>query len=76
MVTFFLTGRFKTVFHLDISGNWSFRILIVFWVAVAVRRTSFPSRLASSPVESSIAGRNAALQFLSRPQFTTIKVKL
>ena len=73
MVTFFLVGRFRTVFHFDTSGNWSCITLIVFRVAVAVISSSFPLKLLSSPVDKAIAGRKAFLSLVLRPQLTTME---
>ena len=76
MVTFFLAGGRRMSSHFEISGNWSVNTLIVFLVAVAVIRRSFPPRQLSSPVERAIAGLNARLDPFCRPQFTTAKVWL
>ena len=73
MVTFFLIGGFKTIDHLETSGNWSFRIRIVFLVAVAVIINILPLRLLSSPVDNDMAGRKADLEFVFSPQLTTEK---
>ena len=73
MVTLSLSGKLRSNFHFDTSGNSSVRILIVFRVAVAVIRTNFPSMPESSPVERAIAGRNALPDFAFRPQLTTGK---
>ena len=73
MVTLFLMGGFRIIVHLDISGSWSFRIRIVFFVAVAVIIKIFPFRLLSSPVDNAIAGRKADLDLesLLSPQLAT-----
>ena len=75
MVTFFLIGGFRIIVHLEISGSWSFRIRIVFFVAVAVIIKTFPFKLLSSPVDNAIAGRKADLDFESflSPQLATAK---
>ena len=73
IVTFCLKGKLNIIFHFDTSGNWSCSILKVFCVAVAVISTSLPPKVDSSPVERAIAGRNAALVSLSKPQFTTAR---
>ena len=71
IVTLFRNGRFNRSFQFFTSGNWSFNIRIVLLVAVAVISRSFPPMTESSPVESSIAGLNAAPLVPLRPQLAT-----
>ena len=73
MVTFCRLGGFNIVVHFETSGNWSFKILIVFLVAVAVIMRIFPPKLESSPLESAIAGRKACVVPFFSPQLTTVK---
>ena len=71
-----LSGLFRMFFHFFTSGNWSFNILIVFLVAVAVIISSLPPRPLNSPVDNAMEGRNAGAEPLERPQLTTERMWL
>ena len=72
-VTFLLTGKLRMSFHLETSGNWFCNTLMVFFVAVAVIKSSFPERPVSSPVISAISGLKAFLEPFFNPQSATAK---
>ena len=71
IVTSSRTGTERIVSQFKISGNCSFRILTVFFEAVAVIRSIFPPMLHNSPEEKSMEGRNARFFLSWRPQLTT-----
>ena len=70
---FVLNGEWIRFLHLDISGSWLFKTRIVFCVAVAVIKRTFPDNPLISPEEMHISGRKARLDPLAIPQLATVK---